>query len=102
VSVDPEGRTVAVFRGHLSASDGKASAEAFVAACRRERQVIVLDIREMTSYDSGARQAWVEALKPHRARFERIEVRGGSALVRMGASVVAMLLGIPIDFRGAR
>ena len=79
----------------MAAQEGIKSAEAFCAALRSHEAVpVVFDIREMTGYDREARVAWQEHLYPMRDRILCIEVRGGNSLVKMGASVLALALGV--------
>jgi len=92
------GVVIMTFDGRLSAEDGRGSATAFIERCKAERIDIVWDVSNMRGYDSEARRAWQDALLPHRHRFRTITVIGGTALVRMGASAVALMLGMTCGF----
>lgn len=87
----------AVFEGHLSAEEGRDSAHAFAESLRtRETAFVIFDVAEMTGYDTAARVAWQKALFPHRRKIASIEVRGGNMIILMGASVLALALGVPL------
>jgi hypothetical protein len=58
--------------------------------------VLVLDVERMTGYASSARRAWQEALAPHRARLREVRTRRASSLVRMGATVIGLFLGMTV------
>jgi hypothetical protein len=93
---------VAVFRGHLDAAQGLASAIEFAASLQeRGKAVAVFDVRDMSGYDREARLAWQHEVGRERHRIAKIVMVGGSRMVRMGGSVLAMALGVPIEFREA-
>lgn len=94
VSTD-EDVLVARFDGYLSEKEGILSARAFVFELQKaEITDVAFDVRTMTGYDRGARIAWQRELYPVRERVLSLEVRGGNSMVRMGASVMALALGI--------
>ena len=93
------GFLTARFTGYLSADQAQTSVEQFVDLLGQDRCVIVFDIRMMTGYDSDARRSWATALRPLRARIERIELLGGNALVRMGGTVLGAMIGVPVSTR---
>lgn len=89
----------AVFVGHLSAKDGRESAEAFAKELSKlEVADVIFDVREMTGYDREARMAWQIKLTPLRERIIGIRIVGGNAIVKMGASVLALALGVELSF----
>ena len=92
---------IARFEGYLSAEAGEQSAAAFLEAMGQDDVVAIFDIREMAGYASEARRSWAAALKPRRQQMLRLELIGGNALVRMGGSVLAALLGVPVVNREA-
>jgi len=99
--VQPDDDTiVATFVGHLTADEGLESAHEFAEALEEVEEVehaaVVFDVADMTGYDSAARTTWQKALFPHRRKISAIELRGGNAIVRMGASVLALALGVPL------
>ena len=57
----------------------------------------------MTGYTSGARRAWQESFYPVRRQLKRMHVTGQAipAMVRMGATVVAAVIGVPISFHAS-
>lgn len=90
-----KGVLVARFDGHLSEEEGHSSACAFVRELQKAKIIdVAFDVRTMTGYDRGARIAWQKELFPVRDRVLTLEVRGGNSIVRMGASVMALALGI--------
>jgi hypothetical protein len=93
-----EKRVVVTFEGHLSSADGERSAQDFVTAMGTHDCDVEWDVRGMTGYDSGARKAWQRRLLPVRRQIRSITLVGGSALVRMGASAIALVLGIRCHF----
>ena len=94
VSTD-EGVLVARFDGHLSEKEGELSARAFVRELQTAGIIdVAFDVRAMTGYDRGARVARQRELYPVRDCILTLEVRGGNSMVRMGASVMALALGI--------
>lgn len=80
------------FTGHLTGPDGRRSADEVRTALAKQPRELVLDVREMSGYESAARQAWMDKLYPMRARLLAINVIGGSTLVKMGASTIALFL----------
>lgn len=96
VEVDDE-RISIRFVGHLVTEGGVASARRVADRLARAPGRLVLDVQEMTGYDRGARVAWQELLWPQRANIEALVLVGGNAVVRMGASVLAMFLGAPLE-----
>ena len=100
--VSTDGRRVEVtFSGHLSASDGAESAEAFRHALGAAPRDVVWDVRAMSGYDGAARDAWGKALWPVRSAIRSLTVIGAKGLVRVGATFLAVLLGVPYEIRDA-
>ena len=89
------------FQGHLSTEDGQHSVRELVGAIGSEACDVEWDVRGMTGYDSGARKAWQRELLPRRRQVRSITLIGGSALVRMGASALCLMLGIDCRFVAA-
>jgi hypothetical protein len=98
IKVEADGRLVAAFRGHLGADDGKLSAEQFARLLQDAPAHVAFDVREMESYASGARVAWQSTLWPVRDKLRSIEVRGGNAIVKMGAAAIGLFLGVPVRY----
>jgi hypothetical protein len=92
-------RICACFTGHLGADAGASSAERFVALIGTEPFEACFDVTAMSGYDSAARGSWKDALWPRRALIRSIIVTGGNALVRMGAQILGMALGVPVRTR---
>jgi len=95
-----ERRVVVVFEGKLLSAEGEESARAFADALVHHDSVeAVWDIRRMTGYESGAREAWQSMLWPLRHKLRRVVVVGGRPLVRIGATTLGLALGIPMAFQ---
>jgi len=93
VTRDPgKDRVIAVFAGHLSDEDGKASAAQFSNAIGNDEVEAVFDIVDMDSYEPEARQAWQKTLWPVRKRIRQIILVGGGPLVRIGGMLLATAL----------
>ncbi len=89
------------FQGHLSTAEGEQSVRELMTALNEQACDVEWDVRGMTGYDSGARKAWQRELLPRRRQIRSITLVGGSALVRMGASAIALVLGIHCRFIAA-
>ena len=63
----------------------------------RARRVIV-DLRQMTGYETEARRAWQEAFRGHRHQMLGVVCVGGSRRIKMGAAVVGAVSGVPMRF----
>lgn len=85
------------FVGHLDTEGGIASAQVVADRLRHRRIRLVLDVRDMLGYERGARIAWQEVLWPMRHRIRAMTLVGGNSVVRMGASVMTMFLGCPLE-----
>ena len=91
-------RILVRFTGRLTTAEGQASIAALADALKHDPAIVEWDIRAMEGYESGARSAWQTGLWPIRDRFQGLTIRGGSALVRLGASTLALFLGVPFSF----
>jgi hypothetical protein len=85
-----------VFDGVLDSSDGRQSADAVASALAAGSRQLVFDVARMTGYHRDARAAWQSTLWPHRAAIQGITLIGGNKVIQMGASVLAMFLGVPL------
>jgi hypothetical protein len=98
VRSEGSGRVVVTFSGRLDEVEGQRSADEFRAAMGDRTVDVVWDVRHMTGYDSGARRAWQGKLVPIRKQIRTITLVGGSAITRMGASAIALLIGTSCRF----
>lgn len=89
-------RLICTFRGRLTAAEGEASAALVAAELTSSPLHLVFDLTDMQGYESGARAAWQRSLWPLRDRILSLEVVGGNAVVRMGANVLGLALGVPV------
>ncbi|MCA9613083.1 MAG: hypothetical protein H6721_32575 [Sandaracinus sp.] len=87
------------FVGHLDATAGQDSAAAVAASILEHPTAtdLVLDVEHMSGYAPGARRAWQSELGPHRGRLASVKTRGASTLVRMGATVLGLFLGLGVE-----
>lgn len=85
-----------VFDGVLDSSGGRESADAVASALGAGSRMLVFDVASMTGYHRDARAAWQSTLWPHRDAILGITLVGGTKVVQMGASVLAMFLGVPL------
>jgi hypothetical protein len=88
-------------------AEGYATEEKSVAAAAEFKNLlasntvdVVVDLDKMTGYTTGARRTWQECFTPLRKQLRRLIVVGTQVptMVRMGATVVAAVVGIPISF----
>lgn len=92
---------VIVCRGHDKQGQvGKAVARfAELIAQRTSPVSVIADLREMTGYESSARQAWQAVFRDHRSKVDCLLMVGArSRVIRMGAAVVGAFAGIPVRF----
>jgi hypothetical protein len=102
MSVGDDGDRVTVtFQGHLAPDDGIASAQAFGDVIRAGQVDVVWDLREMSGYDSEAREAWQEAVWPNRGNIRSLTLVGARPAIRVGALMLAMFIGAPWKFTEA-
>ena len=87
---------LARFEGQLDAEGGRLSAAEFVKHIVGQPTRVIFDIREMTGYEAAARQHWQQALLPHRDNMKEIVIVGGGPLLRLGASMIAVFLRVPL------
>ena len=84
------------FDGYLGADPGKASAKAVAERLREGPKTLVFEVSKMRGYHRAARYSWQVTLWPLRANIREIVVVGGNKIITMGASVIAMFLGVPM------
>jgi hypothetical protein len=61
-----------------------------------ESIILIWDCIKMQGYDSAARIRWTDALKDMKPRIDTIWLISESSLIRMGASVIALLSSLKI------
>jgi len=88
-----------VFTGRLSEEEGARSAEAFRKALSEAPRHVVWDLTAMSGYDAAARDNWAKAVWPVRSFIKSLTVVGARGLIRVGATFLAVLLGIPHEMR---
>ncbi len=57
---------------------------------------LVWNVRAMSGYEAGAREAWQHVMWPSRKQIRSIKLIGGPGLVRVGATFLAVLIGVPL------
>lgn len=85
-----------VFVGVLDPASGRQSADAVAEALAAGPHALVFDVARMTGYHRDARSAWQSTLWPHRGAITGITLVGGTKVVQMGASLLAVFLGVPL------
>lgn len=88
------GEVIVTFRGTISAESGEASVNAFLKELDSGPVDLIFDARGCTGYESAARAAWQRVLFPRRGEIRSIAVASDSAVIRLGATMMAMALGI--------
>lgn len=92
---------VVTCRGHDKSGTYVAAVAKFEACVARHPEAfrVIADLREMTGYETGARQAWQESFRKNR-RLIRVLVFVGakSTGIRMGAAVAGAVAGVPVRF----
>jgi hypothetical protein len=93
-------RLFIIAEGFATEEKSKEAAREFIELLGTQTVDLVVDLGKMTGYTSGARRAWQEAFYPVRKQLKRMLVVGNAvpAMVRMGATVVAAVIGVPISF----
>lgn len=88
-----------VFRGNLDVEGARRSSEQFVELIGDDTVQLIIDIDQMTGYTREARQVWQKTIFPCRQQISRLVFVGHApALVRMGASAIGLVLGVPMTF----
>ena len=89
---------VVAFTGRLEVDEARTKMASIRAALVgvQEPVAMVWDAAGMTGYDGEARKFWQEGLEELRPRIRAIHLISESKLIRMGASVVGMFLGLEI------
>jgi len=97
---DARRRAFIIAEGFATEEKSEQAAEEFLRLLGGKSVDLVVDLGKMTGYTSGARRAWQECFYPVRKQLKRMLVVGASipAMVRMGATVVAAVSGVPISF----
>lgn len=93
-------RLFIIAEGFATEEHSKEAAREFIRLLGSQTVDLVVDLGKMTGYTSGARRAWQDAFYPVRKQLTRMLVVGSGvpAMVRMGATVVAAVIGVPISF----
>lgn len=89
------------FSGNLDTVNGLASALALANALRVSECVLIWDVSAMTGYDTGARIAWQEQIRPLRHQIREIRVVGATPITRFGTAALALSIGVPAAFESS-
>lgn len=87
------------FSGGLSRLESHDAAAAVARELSAAPAALVLDSSELTDYDDAACEAWQMRLFPVRRNLRKLVFRGGGALSRWDAMLVAVYLRIPYEFQ---
>lgn len=91
------GEVIVTFRGPITAAVGEESVAAFVKELGSGPVDVIFDARTCTGYESAARVAWQRVLLPRRTELRSMRIASSSAVIRLGATMMAMALGIPSE-----
>jgi hypothetical protein len=93
-------RLFIIAQGYATEEKSAVAAAEFKRLLAQNTVDVVVDLDEMSGYATGARRTWQECFSSVRKQLRRLIIIGThvSAMVRMGATVVAAVAGIPISF----
>jgi hypothetical protein len=93
-------RLFIIAEGHATEEKSAVAAAEFKTLLAQNTVDVVVHLDEMTGYTTGARRTWQECFSSVRKQLRRLIIIGThvSAMVRMGATVVAAVAGVPISF----
>jgi hypothetical protein len=94
--LDPDGNIRVRIEGFLDTAQGERTIQSVVGLLSFQPRDVVFELSGMTGYRRGVRTSWQEVLLEHRASLRRFVLIGGTSVVRMSLSVIAMSLGIPL------
>jgi hypothetical protein len=94
--LDPDGNIRVRIEGYLDTSEGEQTIQAVVGLLGPQPRDVVFELTAMTGYRRGVRTSWQAVLVEHRGALRRFVLIGGTSVVRMSVSVIAMSLGIPL------
>lgn len=94
--LDPDGNIRVRIEGFLDTADGERTIQSVVGLLGPQPRDVVFEVGAMTGYRRGVRTSWQAVLLEHRPALRRFVIIGGSSVVRMSLSVIAMALGIPL------
>jgi hypothetical protein len=94
--LDTEGNIRVRIEGYLDTADGELTMQSVVALLGSHPRDLLFEVSAMTGYRRGVRMAWQTSLQEHRGQLRRFVLIGGNSVVRMGLSVIAMSLGVPL------
>jgi hypothetical protein len=93
-------RLFIIAEGYATEEKSAAAAVEFKKLLGSNTVDVIVDLDKMTGYTTGARRTWQECFGPVKKQLRRLVVVGTQvpAMVRMGATVVAAVVGIPVSF----
>jgi hypothetical protein len=94
--LDPDGNIRVRIEGFLDIAEGERTIQSVVALLSFQPRDVVFEVSAMTGYRRGVRTSWQEVLLEHRSSLRRFVIIGGTSVVRMSLSVIAMSLGVPL------
>ncbi|HEX6274095.1 MAG TPA: hypothetical protein VFZ53_13695 [Polyangiaceae bacterium] len=94
------GRVFIIGQGFATEQVSKTAADRFLEVLGSNTVDLVVDVGNVTGYASGARRAWQERFYPVRKQLKRLLIVGSNipSMVRMAATVVAAVTGVPVRF----
>jgi hypothetical protein len=94
--LDTDGNIRVRIEGYLDKVEGQQAMQSVVGLLGPQPRDLVFEASAMLGYRRGVRSACQAALLEHRASVRSIALVGGNSVVRMGSSVIAMSLGVPL------
>jgi hypothetical protein len=93
-------RLFIVVQGYATEEKSAVAAAEFKRLLASNTVDVVIDLGALTGYAPDARRTWQECFASVRKQLRRLIIIGThvSAIARMGATVVAAVVGIPISF----
>jgi hypothetical protein len=87
------------FVGTLNADAARVTLDDVRAAVgdRDDKITMIWDAAKMNGYETEARTLWQQGMADLRPRIHAIHLVADSAIIRMGAAVVGMFIGYPIQ-----
>lgn len=100
LKVDGAATITIQFNGVIDEETGTLSVSALLTELDRAAPIdLIFDVRLCTAYTSAARDAWQKAMWPRRHDIRSITVITKSPLMRMGATMFGLALGIKVATR---
>ena len=94
--LDSDGNIRVRIEGYLDAAEGERTIHSVLELLGPKPRDLIFEATSMTGYRRGVRATWQTALLDQRGQLRRFILIGGNSVVRMGLSMIAMSLGVPL------